>query len=155
LQQARTAEQQNDWAGAVDAYTRVVGVDAKSDIAYEGRGNAYAELGDLDKAVADYSKAISLAPSCGGPYYGRGVAYRQQGKLDEAIADFSKAIGDRSKTKWRSALYERGLAYKTKGMTADARADFQRIVELEQQNPGEADKSLADKAAQELAALGG
>lgn len=147
------AEQAN-WAGAIEEYTKAIEANPKSDLAYESRGVAYTELGELDKAIADLSKAIEIAPKRGGPPYARGIAYRKQGKPDEAIADLSKAMGDRDKTKFRGALYERGLAYKASGNTAEARADFQRILKLEQDFPGEADKEWAEKAQKELAQLG-
>jgi len=144
----------NDFNGAIQKYTKAIEANPRSDLDYEGRGTAYSELKSYDLAIADFSKAIELAPSRGGPYFGRGVAYRLQGNLDAAIADLSHAIGDMSKTRWRGALYERGLAYKAKGSFAEARADFQKILDLEAEKPGEADKSWADKARAELAALG-
>lgn len=142
----------NDFSGAVDEYTQAIAL-KPSDITYEGRGQAYTELKEYDKAIADFTKAIELAPSRGGPYFGRGVAYRATDNLDGAIADFSQAIGDRAKTRWRAALLERGLACKAKGNMAEAKADFERILQLEAEKPGEADKRYAEQAQQELATL--
>ncbi len=144
----------NDFSGAILEYTQAIEANPKSDVDYEGRGNAYSEIKSYDLAIADFTKAIELAPDRGGPYFGRGVAYHLQGNLDAAITDLSHAIGDMSKTKWRAALYERGLAYKAKGSMTEARADFQKILDLEKANPGEADKSWADKAQIEITSLG-
>ncbi len=143
-----------DWAGAVVEYSKAIELDPKSDLAYEARATAYTQLQEYDKAIADASKAVELKPDRGGPRFARAVAYRLRGDQDLAIADLSRAMGDRNKTKWRGALYERALAYIAKGSIADARADLERIVQLEQQFPGEADKSWATKAQEELARLG-
>jgi tetratricopeptide (TPR) repeat protein len=143
----------SDFNGAIQEYTLAIEANPKSDLDYEGRGNAYTELKNYDSAIADFSKAIELAPSRGGPYFGRGVAYRLQGNLDSAITDLSHAIGDMSKTRWRAALYERGLAYSVKGNIVAAQADFQKILDLEAERPGEADKSWAEKAQAELTLL--
>ncbi|MBI2858671.1 MAG: tetratricopeptide repeat protein [Chloroflexi bacterium] len=140
----------NDWQGAVNEYTLAIEGNQKSDLAFEGRGNAYAELGQFDKATADLSRAIEIAPSRAGPYFARGGVYRKTGEVDKAIADLTIAVGERSKTRFRGALYERGLAYKAKGNVSEARADFERIIQLEREKPGEADKSWADKAAKEM-----
>jgi len=143
----------NDFSGAVGEYTQAITL-KPTDLAYEGRAQAYTELKQYDLAIADFTKAIELAPDRGGPYYGRGVAYEAMGNLDAAIADFSHAIGDRAKTRWRAALLERGLSYKAKGNITEAKADFERIIQLEAEKPGESDKSYAERAQQELSALG-
>lgn len=153
-QTAATKIEAGDLNGAVAAYTQAIAANPASDTAYEGRGNTYASQQEYDLAIADLTKAIELAPDRGGPYYGRGIAYRLQGNLDAAIADLSQAIGDRSKTRWRAALYERGLAYREKGNRTEARADFEQILTLERERPGEADASWAVKARQELDRMG-
>ncbi len=152
-QSAATFVDKREWSSAIEEYTAAIALNPKSDTAYEGRGNAYTEIGDYDLAIYDLSKAIELRPDRNGPYYGRGIAYRLRGDLDNAIADLSRAIGDMSRTRYRAALYERALAYKAAGKIDEARADLEKILQLEQEAPGEADKSWAEKAQQELAGL--
>ena len=43
-------------------------------IAYYERGNAYANLGDLARAIADYDEALRLDPELAGAYNNRGLA---------------------------------------------------------------------------------
>lgn len=147
---------QRSWAEAVKEYTAAIALDPKSDGAYGNRGLAYTELGEYGQAIADLSRGIELAPDRGGLYYERGRAYRLRGDLDLAISDLSHAIGaDRSKTKWRTALFERGLAYKAKGVAAEARADFERILEIDAGfSPEDQDKGLQERVRQELQGLG-
>jgi tetratricopeptide (TPR) repeat protein len=54
------------------------------------RGDAYYELGDYEKAIADYTEAIHLDPKYVESYKGRGNAYQALGKQSEAEVDFQK-----------------------------------------------------------------
>ena len=60
--------------------------------AYNSRGLAYCDKGNLDQAIADYDQAIALDPQFALAYYNRGLAYYGKGDLDRAIADYDEAI---------------------------------------------------------------
>ena len=53
-----------------------------------GRGYAYSELGQWDKAIADYSRALEIDPDYATVYFSRGFAYRNINQWDRAIADY-------------------------------------------------------------------
>jgi tetratricopeptide (TPR) repeat protein len=61
-------------------------------IAYNNRGLAYQEKGEVDRAVADFTTAIKFNPNDARVYNNRGVAYEQKGDKEQAIADFRKAF---------------------------------------------------------------
>ncbi len=61
-------------------------------IAFFNRGNAYADKGQYDRAIADYGRAIRLDPDEAVAFYNRGNAYADKGQYDRAIADFDRAI---------------------------------------------------------------
>ncbi len=61
-------------------------------IAYNNRGLAYQEKGEVDRAVADFTTAIKFNPNDARVYNNRGVAYEQKGDKEQAIADFRKAL---------------------------------------------------------------
>jgi tetratricopeptide (TPR) repeat protein len=73
--------------------------------AYTGRGLAYNNLGDHERAVSDCNKAIRIAPKKAWPYNNRGYAYYNLGQFDKAVRDFDKAISISPDYHW--AFYNR------------------------------------------------
>ena len=53
---------------------------------------AYADKGEVDRAIEDYNIAIDLNPKYAAAYYNRGLVYNNKDDFDAAIEDFSKAI---------------------------------------------------------------
>jgi tetratricopeptide (TPR) repeat protein len=67
-------------------------LDTTSPRPYNNRGLAYADQGNLARALADYSKAIELNPNFAAAYFNRGALYREQGQKTQAIADLEKYL---------------------------------------------------------------
>ena len=83
--------------------------------AYNERGNAKGDKGDLDGAIADYTRAIELDPKFTEAYYNRGLAKKHKGDLDGAIADYNRVIEiNPNNPKYARAYCDRGVA-KRKG----------------------------------------
>lgn len=55
------------------------------------RGIAYAETGNLEKAIADVTKAIEVSPRYADAYGARSAIYRRMNKIDLAEADKKRA----------------------------------------------------------------
>jgi tetratricopeptide (TPR) repeat protein len=97
---------------------------------YYERGEARAEKGDYEGAIADLSKAIEVDPKQARAYAERGWARRQMGDYDGAIADYNRAIELAPQVS--SAYYDnRGLARLKKGDYGGAIADFTKVIELD------------------------
>ena len=62
------------------------------ELAYLYRGRAYADKGQLDKAIAEYTQVIRLKPKFAPPYFARGLAHLIKNDPDRAIGDFTEAI---------------------------------------------------------------
>ena len=56
-----------------------------------GRGLAYQNKGDNDKAVVEFTEAIRLAPDSAEAFQKRGLAYEKKGEKAKAEADFAEA----------------------------------------------------------------
>jgi len=91
-------------------------------------GNAAANKGDLDTAIADFTQAIQMYPKSAVAYNGRGLAYGKKGDFDKAIADFSQAVLlDPTDA---PGFYNRALAYQNKGDYVNAIADNKQTIQL-------------------------
>ena len=55
---------------------------------YTGRGIAFSEKGNLDKAIDDYDRALRLTPDAGMIYYNKARACHKAGRIAEAIAAY-------------------------------------------------------------------
>jgi tetratricopeptide (TPR) repeat protein len=97
--------------------------------AYYGRGEAYSDKKDYEKAIVDYTEAIRLDPTDEMAYFSRGIAYSHKKDYDKAIADYTEAI--RLDPTDGDAFYKRGLAYKGKLENSKAEADFAEAKRLE------------------------
>ncbi|NJO76393.1 MAG: tetratricopeptide repeat protein [Leptolyngbyaceae cyanobacterium RM1_406_9] len=83
----RVLRSQNRREEAIAAYTRAIELDNQLAAAYNNRGVAYAELGQLDQAIEDYQVATFLDPTPT-QYVNLGNALRAAGRIDEAIASY-------------------------------------------------------------------
>src|SRR5260370_22898283 len=79
-----------DPEGAIAACTRALQDPADTPgeraAAYAGRGKAYDDERNPDRAIADLDAAIALGPEAA-TYVERGLAYRLKGEPERAIAD--------------------------------------------------------------------
>ena len=106
-------------------------VDVKA-LAYRNRGNARADAGAHEKAIADFAEAIRLAPDNAAAYAGRGRSRLASRDLDGAIADYGEAL----RLVPGSAPFRigRGHAYLVKGDADLAIADFTEAIRLNPQS---------------------
>ncbi|MEO0009418.1 MAG: tetratricopeptide repeat protein, partial [candidate division WOR-3 bacterium] len=77
---------------AIQDYSTAIELKPDDPKAYNNRGLAYYQKGELDTAIQDFSKAIKLKPDDPEAYNNRGNAYEDQGKLEQAVRDWQKVI---------------------------------------------------------------
>jgi len=96
--------------------------------AYNRRGAAKRDKGDLDGGLNDYNEAIRLKPDFAIPYSNRGIARQAKGDLEGALKDHAEAV--RLKPDDAVSYNNRGLARQAKGDLDDAIQDYTSSIEL-------------------------
>ncbi|MFA5503944.1 MAG: tetratricopeptide repeat protein, partial [Vulcanimicrobiota bacterium] len=116
----------------IESYNQAIELQAQDALAWAGRGYAYLEKGEYEKALSDAEEAVRLNPYLGASYLTRGYAYiRARGDYEKGIADYTKAIElDHEEAKRRGKKISFFYAYV-------ARADAYREI-------GELEKALKD-----------
>jgi len=146
---------EEDWEGAINAFTSYIELKSDDPLVYDRRGIAYGRAERYDEAIADFNRAIDLEPAFAGAYNNRGLSCYKQYRFDEAIADYDIAIQLSPDV---AVFYaNRGLAYSCKGDTHMAIADYNKAIELDPNLPevhnyrgeayaelGQFEKALAD-----------
>lgn len=99
---------------------------------YFERAEAYAELEEFDKAVADHDKAVSLLPGAI-TFIARGCLYTRMGDFNSALADFERAI--QAEPTNPMAYANRGAAYSKLGDVERAIADYGLAIHHEPKYP--------------------
>ena len=121
-------EKQEWYDKAIVHYTEAINLNPEHVNAYNNRGVAYANKGEIDAAIQDYNKAIDLNPEDAEAYNNRGVAYANKGEIDAAIQDYNKAIDLNPED--AEAYYNRGVAYANKGEFDAAIQDYTKAIDL-------------------------
>jgi tetratricopeptide (TPR) repeat protein len=96
------------------------------------QGQAAADIGDLNRAIANFSEAIRLDPKNAIAFFNRGVAYAKKDDFDRAITDYNEAI--QLDPKNPRAFFSRGFAYAKKGDLDRAIADYSEVIRLDPKN---------------------
>jgi protein O-mannosyl-transferase len=123
-----TVVQISIWNNTVSLWSYVIDANPDIPIAYNNRGIAYKERGQLDKAFSDFNKAIVLAPSLAHGYNNRGIVYKEAGQYDRALWDYDKAI--ELDPSYAVAYANKGDVLKDKGQYDRALWNYDKAIEL-------------------------
>jgi tetratricopeptide (TPR) repeat protein len=97
--------------------------------AYDARGNAHAELGQLELAIEDFTCAININPDYARAYVNRGLAHFEGGNYQLAMKDYDAAIALDPEN--AAAYCNRGVAHVSREEYKLALFDFSQAVYLE------------------------
>ena len=117
-----------DPAEKVRCYAEAIRLTADFSEAYNNRGNARRDKGDIEGALKDYAEAIRLKPDDADAYYNRGNARYGKGDLEGALKDYAEAI--RLKPDYATAYNNRGAARRDKGDIEGALKDYAEAIRL-------------------------
>lgn len=113
---------------AADPGDALVSPDQQRAAAYFERGNAWAEKGKFDEAIADYTRAIGFDPRLAMAYNNRGLLQSGKGNTELALADYNVAI--RLAPQIPAFYYNRSGAWLLKGDAERELADDDEAIRL-------------------------
>jgi serine/threonine-protein kinase len=126
LNRGRELMKQEQFAAAIQAFTKAADIRPNWAPGYVSRAGAYQHLEQFDAAIRDYSRAIRLNPKMFNAYFGRAQCYIHQQQDDLALQDFNQAISLKPEAPLalvgRAGIYLRRKAYK------EALADFNETI---------------------------
>jgi tetratricopeptide (TPR) repeat protein len=92
MTQGKDLANRKDFAGAINAFTKVIELAPNNEEAYIDRGGAKFNQKDYQGAMADWSQAMTINPKNPVNYNNRGAAKKCLGDMAGAQADFQKAV---------------------------------------------------------------
>jgi protein O-mannosyl-transferase len=140
-----TSLQLGHWRNSITLMERAVKVAGGNYLVHEMLGNARAERGELDAALAEYQTAIRLKPTEATPWQVAGRVLIQQGRAAEAVPYLEKAVQlapARLEPRRRLAM-----ALLSQGRRAEARAAYLALIPLIPPT-AEGQRELADMLAE-------
>jgi len=129
MAQAAFLAQKKRYDGAIESYSKVITLNPQCAEAYNNRGVACADKGDLGRAISDYDKALVLDPQDAMAYSNRAAAYNDKGEYDRAISDCGEAL--ELNPNLAKAYNNRGVAYHGMGWLFRAITDFDRAIAID------------------------
>ena len=91
--------------------------------AYVNLGQAYAQTGDWNAALAEYQNAIRFQPSDADAQHRAGVALMRLGRLDDAISHYRSALA--AEPEFAVAEIDPTAGEETAQLAGDASADLE------------------------------
>jgi tetratricopeptide (TPR) repeat protein len=128
--EANRAYDSGDYARAVEINSFALQMPLtkpQASVATMNRGNAFAALGQYDRAMRDLDESVTLDPRNAGGYVNRALVLGKQGDGAAALKDYEEAL--RIDPKQWQAYYNRARAYLEEGAIDRALADLDAVIE--------------------------
>jgi Flp pilus assembly protein TadD len=87
-----TMLQVRHWQNSFTLFQQTVKVTANNYVAHDSLGNALAQKGMLEKAIAHYQEALKINPNLVNTHNNLGVALLKRGEINRAIAQYYQAL---------------------------------------------------------------
>lgn len=132
LERGRQAMQSQDYAAALQDFTKATDLRPNWAQAYHSRGNAYEALEQYDAALRDYDHAILINPGVFNFYASRAACYLKLQQDDRALGDLNRAVT--LKAEAPVVLAERAAIYMRRNDYQRAEADWTQVIRFQPNN---------------------
>jgi len=132
LAHAEQLLEKQQYAEALDYYTKVIRMDRQEDNAFLGRSIAYSGVGRVEDAIADLNVYILRNPNHSMAHVYRGIRYMSQGDFEYAETNLLKAI--RLNPRNARAYDDLGVLYAQTGNLEHALKYFGQALRLDPYN---------------------
>jgi tetratricopeptide (TPR) repeat protein len=126
-------EKEPAWDDVIRFYTAAAALRPRSAAVHNNLGNALADKGRTDEAVAEFRKALDLQPGDADAHYNLGIVLAAQNRLDEAIAEYRKALDLHPDD--ADAHFGLGNALKARGKHEEAEKEYRTALGLHREDP--------------------
>ena len=123
-----TWRQSRVYADSETLYAQTIAENPACWLAHYNLGNALADRGQVDLAIAHYQKSLEIKPDYAEAHYNLGNALAGRGQVDLAIAHYRKAL--EIKPDYAEAHYNLGNALAGRGQVDLAIAHYQKALEI-------------------------
>lgn len=116
---------------AIEEFKQVVNLAIKDEpkiLALYNMGNAHADLGEYQEAIASYQQAIKLNSQLSKPHNNLGLAYAASNRIADAVTEFKQAV--QLRPDYAEAHYNLGVAYLQLGRKAEAEEQHRILLKL-------------------------
>jgi tetratricopeptide (TPR) repeat protein len=87
-----TFRQVGYWRNSSTLFERAIKVTSKNYVAHTGLGVAFAQAGDIEKAVRHFNAALGIKPGHIDAHFNLGKVLAEQGKVSEAVECYNKVL---------------------------------------------------------------
>jgi protein O-mannosyl-transferase len=116
------------WRNSVTLFTRAIQVTSRNAIAHCNLGQAYAALGDSEKARNEFDEALQIDPTYVVAMVNMSAWFDEHQEYDKAVSSLEAAL--KIRPNYDQAHYNLGLAYSAQGKTARAVTEYRAAIQL-------------------------
>ena len=118
----------NEYEGSLISYDQALKIQPDYHYAWNGKGNALANLRRNAEAIASYDQALKIIRDYHQAWYNRGNALGKLGRNEEAISSYDQALKIQSDL--HKAWYNRGIVLGKLGRFEEAIASYDQALKI-------------------------
>ena len=118
----------NEYEGSLISYDQALKIQPDYHYAWNGKGNALANLRRNAEAIASYDQALKIIRDYHQAWYNRGNALGKLGSYEEAISSYEQALKIQSDL--HKAWYNRGIVLGKLGRFEEAIASYDQALKI-------------------------